>query len=653
MAGVGEDTSVGYHTLPKTNKPRVSGPARFNRSPRPLRGHSRTHSNASSASRQSLSNSEPFGSHEHEDRASTPTNYVVHSGNVSTRSIVSPSGLSHGTHEENLSEIIVPAEMGKNEKLLCPLCGGVFRDPYIATCGHTFCRPCLLSGKSELCPMDSQQLSMVVRNLAVSDQVGELLIHCRYGCRPVQNFPGLYEFDPTGCPMIIKLALRQEHETKCEYAPVPCPNSSLCPFVLAKDLEEHMKRCKHVRCPHARYNCPFEGTKDELAAHLDSCKFEGLKGFLTRTDEHIVELEADLKRKEEEVIFLRSMLASLSEKVEILEKNALGKIGELEERQNKMQREVVDARHGVTFVMNELQHVQVQLGVAGTMDSQHLFKCKGTFVGHSGPVWALCISGDMLFSASSDNTIKIWDTTSFKCLQTLTGHAGMVLALCAQGNNTLISGSADHCIKIWNLDTCEVMSTLVAHDNPVCTLTLKGERLFSGSLKSIKVWNVRTTQLICELPMQNHWVRALSTSDKFLYSGSYQAVKVWNLDTLDCIHVLQCQKGGSIYSLAVTNQHIICGTYENQIYVWDVQSLQLLTELSGHVGIIYSLQVIEAPGQTRLFSACYDKTLRVWNMEHMTCVQTLVRHDSSVTSLVISRGRLFSGSVDSTIKVWQ
>ena len=46
-----------------------------------------------------------------------------------------------------------------------------------------------------------------------------------------------------------------------------------------------------------------------------------------------------------------------------------------------------------------------------------------------------------------------------------------------------------------------------------------------------------------------------------------RVIQVWNLDTLDCIHVLQCQKGGSIYSLAVTNQHIICGTYENQIYV--------------------------------------------------------------------------------------
>ena len=43
--------------------------------------------------------------------------------------------------------------------------------------------------------------------------------------------------------------------------------------------------------------------------------------------------------------------------------------------------------------------------------------------------------------------------------------------------------------------------------------------------------------------------------------------------------------------------------------------------------------------------------VQVWNMQHMTCAQTLVRHESSVTCLAISRGRLFSGSVDSSIKV--
>ena len=32
---------------------------------------------------------------------------------------------------------------------------------------------------------------------------------------------------------------------------------------------------------------------------------------------------------------------------------------------------------------------------------------------------------------------------------------------------------------------------------------------------------------------------------------------------------------------------------------------------TGHVGAVYSLAVLNAPGQTRLFSASYDKTIRV------------------------------------------
>lgn len=42
-------------------------------------------------------------------------------------------------------------------------------------------------------------------------------------------------------------------------------------------------------------------------------------------------------------------------------------------------------------------------------DPQQIFKCKGTFVGHQGPVWCLCVysTGDLLFSGSSDKTIKV------------------------------------------------------------------------------------------------------------------------------------------------------------------------------------------------------------------------------------------------------
>lgn len=37
----------------------------------------------------------------------------------------------------------------------------------------------------------------------------------------------------------------------------------------------------------------------------------------------------------------------------------------------------------------------------------------------------------------------------------------------------------------------------------------------------------------------------------------------------------------------------------------------------------------------------------------MICTQTLLRHQGSVTALAVSRGRLFSGAVDSTVKVRQ
>ena len=43
-------------------------------------------------------------------------------------------------------------------------------------------------------------------------------------------------------------------------------------------------------------------------------------------------------------------------------------------------------------------------------------------------------------------------------------------------------------------------------------------------------------------------------------------VKVWDLETLDCVHMLETP-GGSVYSIAITSHHILCGTYENCIHV--------------------------------------------------------------------------------------
>ncbi|XP_027879354.1 E3 ubiquitin-protein ligase TRAF7 isoform X2 [Xiphophorus couchianus] len=589
---------------------------------------------------------------------------------ISIRSLHSESNMSlrstFSLHEEEEdTEPQVFAEP-PSVKLCCQLCCNVFKDPVITTCGHTFCRRCALT--SDKCPVDAAKLTVVVNNIAVAEQIGELFIHCKYGCRAVTNGavapaasvagkPGAHEVDPLGCPFTIKLSCRKEHEASCDYRPVRCPNNPSCPPLLTMNLEAHLKECEHIKCPHSKYGCTFIGNQDTYETHLEVCKFEGLKEFLQQTDDRFHEMQLALSQKDQDIAFLRSMLGKLSEKLDQLEKNLELKFDMLDENQSKLSEDLMEFRRDASMLNDELSHINARLnmGILGSYDPQQIFKCKGTFVGHQGPVWCLCVysTGDLLFSGSSDKTIKVWDTcTTYKCQKTLEGHDGIVLALCIQGNK-LYSGSADCTIIVWDIPTLQKVNTIRAHDNPVCTLVSSHNVLFSGSLKAIKVWDIVGTELKLkkELTGLNHWVRALVASQNHLYSGSYQTIKIWDIRSLECVHVLQTS-GGSVYSIAVTNHHIVCGTYENLIHVWDIESKEQVRTLTGHVGTVYALAVISTPDQTKVFSASYDRSLRVWSMDNMICTQTLLRHQGSVTALAVSRGRLFSGAVDSTVKVW-
>lgn len=45
--------------------------------------------------------------------------------------------------------------------------------------------------------------------------------------------------------------------------------------------------------------------------------------------------------------------------------------------------------------------------------------------------------------------------------------------------------------------------------------------------------------------------------------------------------------------------------------MWDIESKEQVRTLTGHVGTVYALAVISTPDQTKVFSASYDRSLRV------------------------------------------
>lgn len=66
--------------------------------------------------------------------------------------------------------------------------------------------------------------------------------------------------------------------------------------------------------------------------------------------------------------------------------------------------------------------------------------------GHDEIVWALENFGDLLFTASADKTIRVWDALSRRCIKVLEGHTRPVLSLTI-ADGKLFSGSYDHSIK--------------------------------------------------------------------------------------------------------------------------------------------------------------------------------------------------------------
>ncbi|NWH37756.1 TRAF7 ligase, partial [Chloropsis hardwickii] len=462
---------------------------------------------------------------------------------ISVRSLHSESNMSlrstFSLHEEEEEpEPLVFAEQ-PSVKLCCQLCCSVFKDPVITTCGHTFCRRCALtSAQAPGCwpGLTSSHLGWTLaakkKTFFWHEPVPLLASCCSAQSQAIgitrtaspEEVPwGVLQSSSSFCLQIFVFHM-QEVPLLCMLIPPPC---SAIPTPTHRSVAKSFA----IAIPMPGV-CAFIGNQDTYETHLETCKFEGLKEFLQQTDDRFHEMQVAMAQKDQEIAFLRSMLGKLSEKIDQLEKNLELKFDVLDENQSKLSEDLMEFRRDASMLNDELSHINARLnmGILGSYDPQQIFKCKGTFVGHQGPVWCLCVYsiGDLLFSGSSDKTIKVWDTcTTYKCQKTLEGHDGIVLALCIQGNK-LYSGSADCTIIVWDIQNLQKVNTIRAHDNPVCTLVSSHNMLFSGSLKAIKVWDIVGTELKLkkELTGLNHWVRALVASQNYLYSGSYQTIKV-------------------------------------------------------------------------------------------------------------------------------
>ena len=93
------------------------------------------------------------------------------------------------------------------------------------------------------------------------------------------------------------------------------------------------------------------------------------------------------------------------------------------------------------------------------------------------------------------------------------------------------------------------------------------------------------------------------------------------------------------------------GSADGTVRAWDVRAphFKLRGVLKGHEGVVYCLLVVK----DKLFSGSADRTLRVWDTTTFACEATLADNPSTLLSLAATQGFVYASGQDGTVRQWR
>ncbi|KAF9613436.1 hypothetical protein IFM89_008266 [Coptis chinensis] len=181
---------------------------------------------------------------------------------------------------------------------------------------------------------------------------------------------------------------------------------------------------------------------------------------------------------------------------------------------------------------------------------------------HMGPIssLAISISDDLLYSASTDKTVKVWRISDHKCIETIQAHPEPVNAVVVGDDGVLYTASDDATVRVWRRNFCNgdrphsLTITLPAKQSPVKVLALTTDSgfLYGGCTDGyihywLKGWFSGQLQYGGALQGHTHAIMCITSVSNYVVSGSADLTsRVWVRERdgqHNCLAVLQGHRG--------------------------------------------------------------------------------------------------------------